>query len=492
MNVKTATWLFIGATVLNALNLFFMHSNTRHPVDRISFFVKHIHEEFAVEGIVEGKENVSKQAEKGTIEKRRFRLPKKLKKQLIRAENKKLRRPLSDVIVPLEYTFTPETKSKKTSMTFSPWLKKYFEFHSSSIENGRIKDGVRYIVYECTGDEFCGGLGDRVIGIIKTLYLAILTNRVLLLDSPYPVPLDRVLNPSFMAWNASFPKTEEEVYMYNMSMIEEYDNMLGYRVLQTNGKYSYRLAEILHSSLMSKYLESNGFSSHDAPLVLSVAHAFYEAFWGLFKFDEKVFLRAEQIKLEAKLPRNGTDVLPYIGLHHRHGDHAIFETKKLFKFRFVNTNITRQCYNIIKGIFPNDGVFNASAYIASDSAAIKELMHDEDPSIHYHNELQIFHVDRSARQDTINKVKITSVLQGVIDAVAEIVILVDSECLIMSKSMFSFLAYYIRGPKNRCNIPVQLCNAKSVTYKSNFYCYESGDKYVFNVRDPSQKKMCQL
>jgi len=227
-------------------------------------------------------------------------------------------------------------------------------------------------------------------------------------------------------------------------------------------------------------------------LTISVPKAFHEAFWGLFKFDHSVLLRAEQMKLEARLPRMGSDILPYVGLHHRHGDRAIFETKKVFEMRFVGTKITRQCYNIVKGIFPNDGVLNAAAYMASDSTKVKEIMQKRDPSIHYHKDLQIFHIDRSGIEGTKNKSNITSVLQGVIDAVAEVVILVDSECLVMSKSMFSFLAYYIRGPENRCNVAVQLCDMEAVIRRSNFYLYESGDKYVYDINASDEPKMMRI
>jgi hypothetical protein len=68
-------------------------------------------------------------------------------------------------------------------LPFSPWIRQYIAFHKSSIINGRLKHDARYIIYECKdGAVQCGGAGDRLIGMIKVIYLALCTQRVLLID----------------------------------------------------------------------------------------------------------------------------------------------------------------------------------------------------------------------------------------------------------------------------------------------------------------------
>lgn len=71
---------------------------------------------------------------------------------------------------------------------------------------------------------------------------------------------------------------------------------------------------------------------------------------------------------------------------------------------------------------------------------------------------------------------------------AEVVILVDATCLVMSKSMFSFLAYYIRGAENRCNVFVGLCDQSAVNRQYNTYPYESGDKFAYESHSQQAKE----
>jgi len=441
-------------------------------------------------------------------------------------------------------------KIEDTSITFPPWLNKYIQFHNSAIEGGHLKDGFRYLVYECTGEERCGGAGDSVMGIVKALYWAMCTNRVLLVDAPYPIPIDRILNPNFMVWNSTFPKTIHRKHIHYDSPIDQYDDLPGYRIIRTNGPETYRLSEILENEIMIKYLKSNGWSSYIGSQELSVANFFHKAFWALFKFDNTVLSRAEEMKMESKMPRNlsGKDLLPYIGLHQHEGDAAILKPDQptgflwaLFKFdntvlsrpeemkmeskmprnlsgkellpyiglhqregdaailkpdqptradfpRSVSRNVTIECYQRIKNTFyPDNGELRASAYVASDSSEIKKQMNKKDLSIHFHKDLLIYHIDKSDPKKK-EKNDDQQILKGVIDAMAEVVILVDATCLVMSKSMFSFLAYYIRGAENRCNVFVGLCDQSAVNRQYNTYPYEYGDKFVYESHSQQAKE----
>jgi len=362
-------------------------------------------------------------------------------------------------------------------------MKDYIEFHKSSIKNGKLKKGIPYIIYECNGEELCGGVGDRVLGMAKALYFAISTGRVLLIDSTYPVSLEQILKPNLIEWNAAFPNTPDKFDdLKNDMPLFNRKNTLGYRLGRTNGHDSYRLSEILDNGLFKDRLESKGLGSHIGSSTLSVARAFHDAFWALFKFDDVVLSRAEQMKLGSGLPRGSVenDVLPYVGLHHREGDYAMFDVEKntMIK-RFVGIDQPLKCYDLVKAkFFLDEGIVNPSAYIASDDASTKKEMKEKDPSIFYYDELQIFHIDWSVREGTNTKDLHTtsSIQQGVVDMLAEVAVLVDSKCLVMSQSMFSYLAYYIRGPDDRCNIHVKPCTWDTINRESNLYAYESGDK----------------
>mmetsp|Transcript_15754 Transcript_15754/g.35453 ORF Transcript_15754/g.35453 Transcript_15754/m.35453 type:complete len:752 (-) Transcript_15754:371-2626(-) len=396
---------------------------------------------------------------------------------------------------------TSAIKRKTNRLMAPPWLSKYIQFHRSSIEEGRIKEGIRYVVYECTGEELCGGIGDRVIGMVKALYFAMCTDRVLLINAPYPVPLETILNPNLMEWNASFSENTTAIFddMAYGKRISSRLDLVGYRLGRTNGHHSYRLSDILKSEAMRLHFESNGWSKFFDSESMFVARAFHDAFWALFNFDQNVLLRAEEMKLGSGLPQSnlpGNEVLPYVGLHHRGGDRTMFTVKKGVKAprmssRFVKSKETLSCYNTVKYLlFPRDGVVPAAAYVASDNADSKKMMREMDSTIHFHDEMQIFHIDWSVREGTVKKDKhnTDSIQQGVIDMMAEIVVLVDSHCLIMSKSMFSFLAYYIRGPDDQCNVSTSQCNEIDLLRRSNLFAYESGDKISPELSDKTLRK----
>lgn len=70
------------------------------------------------------------------------------------------------------------------------WLLEYVRWRSPS----------RYLVYTCTETKQCGGLGDRVRGIVATFALAVALNRTFLLHSDIPIGLERVFAPNRLDW----------------------------------------------------------------------------------------------------------------------------------------------------------------------------------------------------------------------------------------------------------------------------------------------------
>lgn len=89
---------------------------------------------------------------------------------------------------------TPETP-------LSSRLAEYIAFHRkgvAAIANGA--GDVRVLVYSCQPFAQCGGHGDRLNGIVSAFFLAVLTNRVFLIDYESPVPLQMVLTPHLIDW----------------------------------------------------------------------------------------------------------------------------------------------------------------------------------------------------------------------------------------------------------------------------------------------------
>lgn len=83
------------------------------------------------------------------------------------------------------------------------YLLRYIQFHRESIADGKVKNGVPFLVYRCYGG--CAGLGGRIKAMIKSFYAAVCAKRVFLIDSPFPLPLQDYLAPNMIEWNASYP-----------------------------------------------------------------------------------------------------------------------------------------------------------------------------------------------------------------------------------------------------------------------------------------------
>mmetsp|Transcript_47067 Transcript_47067/g.91865 ORF Transcript_47067/g.91865 Transcript_47067/m.91865 type:complete len:472 (+) Transcript_47067:257-1672(+) len=365
---------------------------------------------------------------------------------------------------------------------FDPWVNNYINFHQSAIKDGRLKNGFRYVVYKCSDKERCGGVGDRVLSMVRAFYFAMATGRVLLIDSKFPVDLKKYLNPNFVKWDAEVPLTEEKFDdMSEKIPIGRRENIIGYLLGRCNGNERYTISKIIQSQYMQTLIQQ----SAQGPLSeLSVPRAFHQAFWAMFKFDDAVLSRAEEMKKRAglALPSYGLnaffqgsnrrkEMASYIGLHNRHGDKSISGVTSTWverQSRESNSTELLECYHQFQRIFP--GKYQA-AYLASNDSDMKNSIQAKDPTILFANDVDIFHLDLSSRfgkLETDTDDIQANIHQGVIDTWAEVAVLVDSDCLIMSRSMFTFLAYYIRD-ETMCGVYIEDCNENTVTQKINKY-----------------------
>jgi len=371
-------------------------------------------------------------------------------------------------------------------VSFDTLVNNYIRFHKSAIEDGKLKDGFRYVVYTCSNKsketwvKKCGGVGDRVLGMVKAFYFAMITRRVLLIDSEFPVPLKNYLNPSFVRWDAEFPMTKKTIDGLRNDLPIGYNkDIRGYYLLKCNGWGTKKLTDILSSKLMRALERKNGrikLYSEDN------SRAFHQAFWALFKFDDAVLSRADEMKEDAGLAfgRNNISApiqerrkkeIAYVGLHSRQSDASIPGVRLkldtiVTKHRITGTGDLLKCYSTFRRQFP--GEYQA-AYIASNDYNIKKLMKGKETTIHYPPKVKIFHVDLSTREEAGNpRMSKDKVHNGFLDTLAELAVLVDSSCLIMSKSMFSILAYYIRDDTT-CNVYIPDCNDATVAQRFNKY-----------------------
>ncbi|KNC74494.1 hypothetical protein SARC_12962 [Sphaeroforma arctica JP610] len=102
-----------------------------------------------------------------------------------------------------------EVKSETTESEFWPSLDdglplrlmEYIKEHGEKVRKPDMH--TEYIVYTCTEqNERCGGIGDRLRGIVSLFMLSISTNRVLVIDWSYPFALEETLIPGMVDWLA--------------------------------------------------------------------------------------------------------------------------------------------------------------------------------------------------------------------------------------------------------------------------------------------------
>src|SRR5665213_790230 len=74
------------------------------------------------------------------------------------------------------------------------WLDDYVEFHRKT----RGQPGAKYLIYHCR--RLCGGIADRLKGVLTVFYAALITRRVFIVDMPWPVSLTTILSPNRIDW----------------------------------------------------------------------------------------------------------------------------------------------------------------------------------------------------------------------------------------------------------------------------------------------------
>ena len=88
------------------------------------------------------------------------------------------------------------------------WIRNYIQFHQAHVRNGHLVDtATPYMQYECLHTEGgrtgrCGGLGDRLKGILMGMFFAMVDQRVYLVNWDDWSPLSDYLAPAHIDWLA--------------------------------------------------------------------------------------------------------------------------------------------------------------------------------------------------------------------------------------------------------------------------------------------------
>mmetsp|Transcript_15782 Transcript_15782/g.31454 ORF Transcript_15782/g.31454 Transcript_15782/m.31454 type:complete len:818 (-) Transcript_15782:9-2462(-) len=330
----------------------------------------------------------------------------------------------------------------QTADSFDPWINDYVLFHAASIQDGRLRDGVRYVVYRCPPQNRYYDSTDCFLNMIKAFYFALITKRAFLIDdASSPAPLADYLNPHFIHWDATFPPTNiTKRDTAQTATIDLHGDIAGYYLGSVHRKRSKKLSQLLHDPLLQKLRGDTPWSPVD------VSRAFHQAFWALFRFDPAVLTRAAEMATAAGL-------LPgeaYVGLHSYAGADGApqHQTKEAEPGR---------CYRRIRERWPD--AFH-QAYAVSDDPGRAARMGKRKPTIK-------FRADPPGGRATADG-DAGAVRRGTLDAWAEAAVLAGADCNVFSRSYFSLLTYYVRD-ESACSIYVHECQAENVEVRVNRY-----------------------
>ena len=343
------------------------------------------------------------------------------------------------------------------------WIKPYIEFHNSQVQqstNMLRSAETRWIKWYCPrnerthGNRHCGGLGDRLKGIIQSMLFGVISNRVTLVQewgTPQH-PLLWYLEPNLINYAAKHTKTpksnitdvlgfaarrEKDAIFYAIHEkpcnfeLPKYGTQ-NYTGVRYTGNYYTKQSILQTASCMKKMWKSK---TKDYNIVSTL-------FWTLFRFAPRVRDEADRLRGPIRM-RNY-----YIAAHIRTGNgtswsdplnHNTADSWDIFSdcIRIFQDALEARC----KGHRP-------MAYLASDNQEAKDYVQAMHPLGAVHApEVEIYHIDRT-------KTNLLENTTAAYDAVmAEFKILMDSTCLIMSDSGFSFLAKdFSRVQHRRCAI----------------------------------------
>jgi len=377
-------------------------------------------------------------------------------------------------------TYTVPTTAHKKPLPI--WMQDYVKFYHSQLNVSAageitLKPNAKYLQWSCRRSRGCGGIGDRLNGIVQGLYMAICTDRVLLVDWASPTPLT-ALQPALLPWNvrqnvapASIIRTvdnHKSPYLLDPTQLPIDQGLVLWNNLWRDTKGSF----VRNTTCLEKYWSEHG--GLDA-----TTQIYQTAFWTLFQWSPIIVQHTENLKRRAGLSQTPSlRTRPYIGVHVRTGKGASWDDP----VRHSGESDLRQFYQCarvlqqgIHEICPPLGSGKKSlqllnVYVASDNLQAKETLqqwdmedlrrrNDTNPvtrAFHFASNLEVMHIDRSTPD------RMQDPAAAELDAWAELSTLIDAVCLVTSRSQFSNIPMWVSTHQPRCSVRFDHCSAEDV------------------------------
>eukprot|EP00543_Licmophora_paradoxa_P008079 CAMPEP_0202453136 /NCGR_PEP_ID=MMETSP1360-20130828/11170_1 /ASSEMBLY_ACC=CAM_ASM_000848 /TAXON_ID=515479 /ORGANISM="Licmophora paradoxa, Strain CCMP2313" /LENGTH=306 /DNA_ID=CAMNT_0049072137 /DNA_START=197 /DNA_END=1117 /DNA_ORIENTATION=- len=287
------------------------------------------------------------------------------------------------------------------------------------------------------------------------MLVAIITNRVLLIDYAKPVRLETVLQPNLIQWNAyetlkgidKLPNT----FIYNRNTNQYVLDEPGVFMEGGDGnkKESAQVTKILTAgppslaNLLASEASMDFFKKYNIRPIMEVRETvlYKRLFATLYKPSELLKTEFTQARKELGLQLNSK----YIGMHVRYGNEGSAKAVVRYSDKgvaaFIEVGKALKEENM-KGFADEDIPF----VVVADEQGVKDRLLAMDPLVRINAKTPIVHEDRS-RIRTITSTQIAAVW-------TDILLMVESECLVMSSSELSLLASRLATSDNGqgCNV----------------------------------------
>lgn len=359
------------------------------------------------------------------------------------------------------------------------WMEDYIQFHGANIIPGnhthkaQLKPGAKFLQYTCT--VWCGGVGDRMNGIMTLFYIAMVTERVLVINHPRPFPLTDVLVPNRIQWDVQVPPPGLRIsaidsrHLPKSKALKEPSSFNSdVQGIQVRINQWYGEMFTWNSGCMKQYWNKTGRTDQVRPA--DHVNMFRWGFWTLFRFHDNVVDRADQLKLAALRDHNSTENTtsrtvspatnrsfhPYIAVHVRGERHVGEQNHR--QFLQCAQNVQRAILEQQQHLSTKRLIYVTDDSYSSDRRNVKKTIQSWDPENVRINNIVVYHND--------NARKTHGSADKNVDMFAEVVILIDSECLVRSRSGFSELAHRItlsnEQTADRCGLRFNECDDRAV------------------------------
>ena len=365
------------------------------------------------------------------------------------------------------------------------WVQSYIEFHKSQIQksnNLTLSDSTRWLQWYCNynddGVRHCGGLADRIKGMMEALILAMVDQRVVLFEewegssSTGQHPLTDYLQPNTIQWTLAPNATMVKKAKKFPTFVDAFglSKSPAQRIVKT-ATCTFSIPKVVGVRFTGNLLTEEKILT--APgcygkFGSDMGTVYSDLFWTLFRFSPAVHAEADRLR--------GARIIPqyrnyYVGVHVRTGNFSDDSGgTRVGRLRQSSVQALDQFAACIQAVATAihakcGGDSPPVTYLASDNADAKRYIHQKvGQSVPIQApDVDMMHIDlhNNNHDDTLQDLNTgndNKQQAGYRAVFGELKILMDSTCIITSDSGFSRLAKSLTRQRPRCAIAYDRCS----------------------------------